>query len=147
MIVSLYAGLSEFAMPTPAIKQEGEEVPHEGKGSPQSLYESVSAEHSAAKGTPRAHEGDAAVLADKARWAALTADVPPMNIGENLAEGIFSDGYRLPLVNLAGFEAKDASLSSSHLNEVAFVSVSSSSAILPDFQLDLSSESDSLRMK
>lgn len=140
MIVSLYAGLSEFAMPTPAIKQEGEEVSHEGKGSPQSLYESVSAEHLAAKGKPAAQDGDAAVLADKARWAALTADFPPIKIGENFAEANLSDGYRLHDVRLDNLDAMNEILSTSKVKEVAAVPASAASAILPSIELDYSSE-------
>jgi hypothetical protein len=141
MIVSLYAGLSEFALPTPA-KKEGEEDKHEAKSSSKSLFERVTAEHASDKGKPAAHDGDAAVIADKARWAALTADVPASGVSDNLAGGNLTDGYRLHNLSVENAGAQDQCFQNSGMAEVAPANSSSITAagILPNIELDYSSE-------
>lgn len=108
MIVSLYAGLSEFALPA-------------------------------------AQEGDAAVLADKARWAALTADVPASGISDNLAGGNLTDGYRLHDFRVDNASAQDQSFQTLQISRTAEVASANSSnlavaGILPSIELDFSSE-------
>lgn len=148
MIVSLYAGLSEFALPAPA-KKEGEEERHEAKGSSKSLFERLTAESD--RGKPAAHDGDAAVIADKARWTALTADVPVSGPSNNLAGGNLTDGYQLHdfCVDNAGAQDQSfqgfqtfRSFQNSSMPEVASANTSNNTAagILPNFDLDYSSE-------
>lgn len=139
MIVSLYAGLSEFAMPTPAKTEGGEDQPVE-KSAPKSLFERVNAEQGAIRVNPASHDGDAAVLADKAKWAALTADVQPFGLSGGHLEANLTDGYQLHECQIDNVEAASYS-SSSRLAELSCdTSSKSASAILPDIQLDFSSD-------
>lgn len=139
MIVSLYAGLSEFAMPTPAKTEGGEDQPVE-KSAPKSLFERVNAEQASTRLNPASHDGDAAVLADKAKWAALTADVQPFGLIGGRLETNLTDGYRLHEFQIDNVEAVSDSTSSRLTELSSDTSSMSASAILPDIQLDFSSD-------
>lgn len=141
MIVSLYAGLSDFAMPTPAKTEGGEDQPVE-KNAPNSLFERVNAEPGATRVNPPSHDGDAAVLADRANWAALTAGVKLLGLSSSHAEANLTDGYQLHEFQIDNMEAAIYSpVSSSRLAEMSSdTSSRSASAILPAIELDFSSD-------
>lgn len=132
MAASLYAGLSEFAVPTPTKKEGGEEgAEHVSaeKGSPKSLFERVNSD-------------DTGNLPAFSKANKSTDDVLPLVIHGDSAAGNLSDGYRLHELAIDNFDSgeKDpkSALSSAFTESAA---ENSFAAGLPIVELDFSSES------
>ncbi len=128
MAASLYAGLSEFAMPTPTKNEGGEDGAELGPaeiGSAKSLFERVNSDD----------------LSASSKENAPKADVLPLGTHGDSAAGNLSDGYKLHELAIDNFESGEKDLKSVLSSAFAESSAQNSyAAVLPSVELDFSSE-------
>ncbi len=135
----LYSRLQEFAIPVSgqehALEEPGEEAEEHS-----SLFERVNAEAGTSKEKAAAVDTDAAIRADIAKRAGITAGVPELSINPELAAGNLSDGFKLHDLYFSNLGRTNDDLSFLPESASKYSALTGGTDVLPVLELDFSSE-------